>query len=154
MVKNNNSRFGENKLKASKSPNERKQGTRIEKTVKEETPLILFSFKDFDNNQCPPGQTFKEWEKEGILADFLTKMVELNNKNRIVACQEKCIEIYRSFPPKSDFKAPAYIEGDVVWGTIQDVGGQKRRVAGYMIDNVFYVVFLDKNHKFWKMKNK
>ena len=68
------------------------------------------------------------------------------------AQQEKTIELYRSFPPDSDFKVPQYIQGEVKWGTIQDIGGQKHRVAGYMIDNVFYVVFLDKNHKFWKMK--
>jgi hypothetical protein len=112
----------------------------------------LFSFKDFDVNQCPPGQTFKEWEEKGLLSDLMTKLVELSVMNRVQAGQNKCIEMYDSFPPNSDFHIPKYILGEVKWGTIQDIGGQKHRVAGYMIDNVFYVVFLDKDHKFWKMK--
>lgn len=151
MVRNK-SRFGAAKFKDSKSPNERKFGIRQENKVREEMPLILFSFKDFDDNQCPPGQTFRQWEESGLLSDLMTKFVDLNNMNRVVATQRKCIELYKSFPPDSDFKIPNYIEGDVKWGTIQDVGGQKHRVAGYMIDNVFYVVFLDKDHKFWKVR--
>ena len=151
MVKNKGSRFGDLKFKAAYSPNERKQNIRIERRVKDVIPLLLFSFKDFDNNQCPPGQTFKEWENTGLLADLMTKLMELSTKTRIKACQEKSIEIYGAFPPNSDFHIPKYIEGDVEWGTIQDVGGQKHRVAGYVIGNVFYIVFLDKDHKFWKM---
>lgn len=30
-----------------------------------------------------------------------------------------------------------------------NIKGQKPRVAGHIIDNVFYVVFLDKDHKFF-----
>lgn len=153
MAKNNNGRF-KNKLKSTKSPNEREIDIRNERKVDEEIPLILFSFKDFDTSQCPPGQTFKEWESEGLLSKLLEKLTQLNNTNRVIATQQKNIELYDSFPPNSDFKVPKYIEGDVKWGTIQDIGGQKHRVAGYMIDNVFYIVFLDKDHKFWKMKKK
>ena len=152
MAKNKETRFGDSKFKSQKSLKERTENTRNTHKVKEEIPLILFSFKDFDSNQCPPGQTFKQWEQCGLLADFMTKLVDLSNRNSVKAQQEKTIELYRSFPPDSDFKVPQYIQGEVKWGTIQDIGGQKHRVAGYMIDNVFYVVFLDKNHKFWKMK--
>lgn len=31
---------------------------------------------------------------------------------------------------------------------------QKGRVAGYVIGNVFYVVFLDQNHRFWVTEKK
>ncbi len=151
MVRNK-SHFGAAKFKDSKSPNERKIGIRQENKVSEEIPLILFSFKDFDSQQCPPGQTFKQWENLGLLSNLMTKFVDLNNMNRVEATQRKCIELYKSFPPVSDFKIPNHIKGDVTWGTIQDIGGQKHRVAGYMIGNVFYVVFLDKDHKFWKMR--
>ena len=30
-----------------------------------------------------------------------------------------------------------------------DVKGQKGRVAGHIIDNIFYVVFLDREHRFY-----
>lgn len=148
------SRFGNNKFKASLGLDERPQNTRSEKKVKGEIPLLVFSFKDFDSNQCPPGQTFKEWEKGELLAPLMTKLVELSNKNRVIASQEGCLSTYDTFPEDSDFKKPKYIEGDVQWATIKDVGGQLHRVAGYIVDNVFYVVFLDKEHKFYKMKNK
>ena len=153
MAKNNNGRFN-NKFKSTRSPNERESNIRNEKKVKEEIRLILFSFKDFDKNQCPPGQNFEEWEKEGLLSKLMEKLIALNNTNIVEAQQKKIIELYDSFPPTSDFSVPKYIEGDVRWGTIQDIGGQKHRVAGYLIDNVFYIVFLDKDHKFWKMKKK
>ncbi len=52
------SRFGNNKFKARLGLEERPQNTRTEKKVKGEIPLLAFSFKDFDSNQCPPGQTF------------------------------------------------------------------------------------------------
>ena len=63
------------------------------------------------------------------------------------------LTIYRDFPERSDFKIPQYFEGDVNWAVIKDIGGQKARVAGYVHENVFYIVFLDKEHKFFKMKN-
>lgn len=148
------SRFGNNKFKARLGLDERPQNTRSEKKVKGEIPLLVFSFKDFDSNQCPPGQTFKEWEKGELLAPLMTKLVELSNKNRVIASLEGCLSTYDTFPEDSDFKKPKYIEGDVQWATIKDVGGQLHRVAGDIVDNVFYVVFLDKEHKFYKMKNK
>ena len=146
-------RFGSNKFNAKNGIDERAQNTREEKKVKGERPKLLFSFKDFDKNQCPPGQSFTDWQKNGLLDDLMEKMVDLSQKDRIEACQQKCLKIYGEFPDNTDFKIPRYIEGDVEWGVIEDVGGQLHRVAGYMIDNVFYIVFLDKGHKFYKMKN-
>lgn len=37
---------------------------------------------------------------------------------------------------------------------ITSIGGQKGRVAGYMKENTFYIVFLDKNHQFWITEKK
>lgn len=148
------SRFGNNKFKARLGLEERPQNTRTEKKVKGEIPLLVFSFKDFDSNQCPPGQTFQELEKSELLAPLMTKLVALSNKNRVIASQEGSLSTYDSFPTDSDFKKPKFIEGDVQWATIKDVGGQLHRVAGYIEENVFYIVFLDKDHKFYKMKNK
>lgn len=51
-------------------------------------------------------------------------------------------------------QVPAYIEGDVNWAVIMDIKGQKARVAGYIIDSVFYILFLDKEHLFYKMKDR
>ena len=42
----------------------------------------------------------------------------------------------------------------VQWAVIKGMKGQKGRVAGYVIGNVFYVVFLDQNHRFWVTEKK
>lgn len=143
--KKTNERLGTNKLKAKSSASQRIAGTRTERTVGESEPLIVISFKDWDNSQ---GQTFEQWQTNGLLAKLMTKLVEICQKNRTTASQEKIIDIYGDFPADSKFRKPQYIETEVKWGTIRNIGGQKARVAGYMIDNVFYVVFLDQEHKF------
>lgn len=149
------SRFGSKKFSSRGKYEERVQNTRSEKKVAGEIPLLVFSFKDFDTVQCPPGQTFEQWEKEGLLSKFATKLVDLSQKNIVKAQQQELITIYGKFPENSDFKCPKYIQDDdVQWAVIKDVGGQLHRVAGYIINNVFYVVFLDKDHKFYKMKDK
>lgn len=141
----------DNPFKSRRELDERKQNTRTEHKVADEKPLIVFSFKDFDDSQCPPGQTFKQWELDGLLSDLFTKLVDLSSKNRIEAEQQKVVKVYGDWPKEhTDYKLPSHIQGEVDWGTIQKIGGQKARVAGYMIENVFYVVFLDKNHKFYK----
>lgn len=154
MTKKNSSRFGKAAFSSKAGYTERKESNRTEKKVQGEKPLLHFNFKDFNQIQCPPGQKFADWEKEGLLSDFFQKLVDLSQKDRLTASREKCITVYHSFPPNSDFKIPKYIEGDVDWAVIDNVGGQKHRVAGYIVENVFYIVFLDKDHKFWKMQNK
>ncbi len=146
-------RFGKGKFSAKGAVDKRKENTREEKRISSDRYPLLFSFKDWDNSQCPPGQTWAEWEKEGLLAPLMDKLVQLSQKDRVEASQQQCIKVYGSFPVSSDFNVPRFIEGKVEWAVIEDVGGQKHRVAGYMVENVFYVVFLDKEHEFWKMAN-
>lgn len=148
------SRFSNNKLKSHSSLESRPQNIRSERKIHGEIPLLVFSFKDFDSVQCPPGQTFAEWEKDELLSALMSKLVNLSQKNRITASQEGQITVYGKFPEKSDFKIPKHIQGEVQWATIKDIGGQRHRVAGYIQDNVFYIVFLDKNHKYYKMSRK
>lgn len=114
-------------------------------------PKVVFSFKDFDNVQIPPGQSFEQWQKDGLLAYFLEQMKSISQWTMQEAQENGLITIYKKFPPESDFKCPPHIAPDVKWAVIKKVKGQKGRVAGHVIGNVFYVVFLDKNHTFWRM---
>jgi len=128
---------------------ERKAKIREERRVKEELPLMFFSFKDFQfNQQTPPGQTYGEWQKQELLAYMLDKFGYICNVNRIEAEQQKFIKVYGEFPPSSKFQNP-FPESDLVWAVINKIKGQKGRVAGYIERNVFYVVFLDANHLFY-----
>ena len=77
------------------------------------------------------------------------------------------LEIYDHFPnrERTDFKHPNFIPHDVLWGRFRL--GNLERLVGFVVPkkyhntkldqsnyyfdcNTFYVVFLDKNHKFYK----
>ncbi len=145
-----NNRFGSNKFKSiDDSRFERSRNTREEKKVKEDLPKLVFSFKDFDINQIPPGQSYDNWQKDKLLAYMLQKFGYICALNIVEAQQQKVLKIYGVFPTKTDFKYPKHITDDVNWAVIMDIKGQMGRVAGHIIDNVFYVVFLDQKHKFY-----
>lgn len=147
------SRFGKDKFSRKKLSG-RLENDRTERKVAVEKVLLCFNLKDFDSNQCPPGQTYDDWERAKLLSALMNKLQQLSQKTLIEAQQERMITIYKNFPPTSDFKIPKYIHGDVDWAVIKDLKGQKGRIAGYIDGNVFYIVFLDKDHRFYKMKNK
>lgn len=134
----------------------RKYNTRDEKKVKEDLPKIIFSFKDFDIKQIPPGQSYNDWQEEKLLAYMTEKFGEICKYNIVEAQQQKMITIYGRFPNNSEFQYPQTVIQDekIKWAVITDIKGQKPRVAGHIIDNVFHVVFLDKEHKFFPSKLK
>ncbi len=146
--------FRENRIKAKNRDSSRLQNSKDERPVVSVQPLMCFSFKDFDRNQCPPGQTYETWQEEELLAYMITKFGYVCQCSVQEAIQRGFVKIYGDFPPRSDFKVPQFIEGEVKWAVVMDIKGQKARVAGYIADNVFYVVFLDRDHVFYKMKNK
>lgn len=145
------SNFREQRFAAKKKADKRKENIRTEKSVEGDLPKVVFSFKDFDKSQIPPGQTFEDWQEKGCLAYLMEKLCHISELNMIEAKQQKYITLYDSFPKQSDFQHPRHIAPDVSWAVIKKIKGQKGRVAGHIIDNVFYIVFLDFEHKFWKM---
>ncbi len=144
----------DNKFKSTAVSDNRKVNVRTEHKIKDELPKLSLNFKDFDFNQCPPGQTLEQWQKEGMLATLMKKFIEVCANNRLEATQMKLLKVYGEFPTNSEFTKPDYIQGDVEWGTIQRIGGQKPRLAGYIIESVFYPVFLDKEHRFYPSNKK
>lgn len=144
----------DNKFKKQSTQTERKQNVRQERNVKDALPLISFNFKDFDKNQIPPGQSFDDWQENGLLAKMMEKYSYVCQCNITEAQQRGYITIYKDFPERSDFHIPAFFEGEVNWAVIKDIGGQKARVAGYVNGSVFYVVFLDKDHRFYITKDR
>ena len=118
----------------------------VEKTVARLTNQIWKLIPMRENNE--------DWQRAGLLSALMEKLQQLSQKTLTEAQQEGMITIYKNFPPLSDFKVPKHIRGSVNWAAIKDVKGQKGRVAGYVDGNVFYIVFLDKEHKFYKMRKK
>jgi len=110
---------------------------------------LVISFKHLDRNQ---GQKFEEWESDKILARALETLSGYCNDTMEAQCCTERFKPYGNFPPpdKTDFKFPAHVPPDANWVSMHITGLQC--VAGHIFHNVFYVVFLDKNHKFWKSK--
>jgi hypothetical protein len=105
---------------------------------------LVFSLKHFDVNQ---GQSFSEWESAQLLADMMTKFHGFCQRDSHIECRGESFTVYGNFPQNSKFKYPALVPEDAEWARIHIKG--KPCVAGHIFRNIFYIVFLDKNHDFW-----
>lgn len=113
---------------------------------------ISVSFRYFQNTEEYPAQSLAQWEQDGDLLDMVNSLVYITQHNISELQSTKKMTLYHSFPDKevNEFTLPSSLSHDENWGTIRKVGGQKARVAGFLRDNIFYVVYLDKEHKFYK----
>src|SRR5665213_2524605 len=107
-------------------------------------PLVL-CLKHFDPKQK---QTFEEWENDRLLSKMLKKIQGYSGTNYL-QCFNPRFKPYKEFPPHSEFKHPPHVPADAHW-YVMHIEGQPC-IAGHMVKNVFYLVFLDKEHKFWPM---
>ena len=134
---------------------ERKSSTRDERNFYKEKEKIVFSIKDLDQTQPKKSpETIESWEKDGLLGSLFAKQNEICKLTVREAITSGIITIYDNFPENSDFFIPKHITEKVKWAVIKNIGGQKGRIAGYIKDNVFYIVFFDKNHRFWITEKK
>lgn len=153
MAAKRKSKF-DNKFKSTTPADSRTVNVRNERSVKDDLPKLSINFKDFDFNQCPPGQALEQWQTDGLLSSLMQKFIAVCSYNIIEARENRLLKIYGEFPKDSKFSIPPYITGEVQWGTIQRIGGQKPRLAGYIIGSIFYPVFLDMEHLFYPSEKK
>ena len=129
----------------------REQGKR--KAYVEPQRKIKFCFTKLDRNQ---GQSIKQWEALGLLSTFLERTQTIGQMSTTEAFASQSIKQYTKvdFPPDSKFKKPNHIP-DVTYSVIHITPNSKEVVVGYVENDVFYIVFLDKDHHFWpsKLKN-
>lgn len=144
-----------NKKRDRKSGFSRPENSREERKAVDSREFLTFSFKDLDQTQpqAEP-QTLDIWADEALLSSFVTRLKELSQLTRAEAEKQQQIKIYGDFPLITDFSHPKHIDPHVSWGVIKSVGGQKGCIAGYIVESTFYIVFLDKDHKFWISKKK
>lgn len=139
-----------------KQPRTRRENTReIQKSLPTRD-LLTFSFKDLDQTQPKSSaETLQVWASKQLLAPLLNRLKELTTLTRDEAVQQRQIKIYNEFPPneKTSFEHPLHVEDNVTWAVIEGLGG-KPRVAGYLVENTFYVVFLDSEHQFFRSDKK
>jgi hypothetical protein len=123
----------------------RKAGNR--KAIGEKKRTISFSWEKLDASQ---GQTILDWEKDGLLSQFCTRMQQISQYEALAALANQLIKQYTQFgfPPDSKFLIPRHVT-PVYWAVIHITPKSKEVVAGYIDDDVFLIVFLDKHHHFW-----
>lgn len=136
-----------------------------ENTFVDATNLITISFKYFCINQSPVGQTFTEW-KDNMRLDLLQKLAEYTKYNRGHWKNQfsnglPLLAEYGDFPTNTDFELPKNIPNphELIWSRFRLM--QKVRVCGFFVTDdiakkynlstsTFYIVFLDKDHRFYK----
>lgn len=139
-----------------KQPRTRRENTREIRKSLPTRDLLTFSFKDLDQSQPrSTPETLQVWADKQLLSPLINRLKELTTLTRDEAIQQQQIKIYNEFPPndKTAFEHPLHVEESVTWGVIAGLGG-KPRVAGYLVENTFYVVFLDSEHQFYRSDKK
>ena len=122
--------------------------------------LMSFNFKYLDTEQ---GDKFSDLTNVQF-SKIIEKLKWYSNENRQhwetkKTGQSTVLAVYGDFPHHSDFYHPKHVPAGVRWARFRMEGDQ--RLVGFVINNedsdkiqlntnVFYVVFLDNNHRFYK----
>jgi len=109
------------------------------------------SFEHYDCSQ-KYGSSFLDWQNVGLLSYTLELLHGYCKRPLREQVDGKKFTIYGDFPPegKTLFVCPKMIPVDAEWARIHI--NNKTILVGHIIGNTFYVVFLDKTHKFWMTK--
>lgn len=125
----------------------------------EQSKWIRFNFKFYSFGE-KQGESFEEWQREEILADLNNKLKDYCSKSKVELINDSILELYNKYPSDSEFDLPKVLEGiDVQWARMSITG--RRRLIGFFSkndmdvdNNIFYIVFLDKEHRFAPSKKK
>ena len=136
-----------------KSP-QRNVDTKAQKSTAKDN-FYSISFKYFKDTDIDPAQSINTWKSEDRILDMLLSLKDISSNNATIV-QTSRLTLYGEYPSKdkNEFPLPADLPSEIKWGTIQNIGGQKARIAGFLKDSIFYLVYLDKNHRFWITKPK
>ncbi|MBP5339843.1 MAG: hypothetical protein J6Z14_11195 [Prevotella sp.] len=114
----------------------------------ERTANFKLSFQDLDTTQ-KFGSAFLDWQRAGLLSlamETLRGFCCLPMRQQIDGDK---FAIYDSFPPegRTMYEYPKNVPEDAHWARIHVNGPAV--IIGHIVNDTFYVVFLDKTHKFW-----
>ncbi len=98
------------------------------------------------------GSSFKDWQKEGLLSKMMETLAGYCSRPLMEQVDKIKFTIYGDFPPqdKTKFKYPEHVPEDANWARIHVNG--RAIIAGHVLKDTFYIVFLDKTHKFFLTK--
>ena len=124
----------------------RQQGSKPDKGSKRR--CVNFNLSKIVPDQ---GQTLQQWTDEALLLQLMERIKHIGALTREEIFHQKLIKEYPSktgFPPNSEFTKPSYLNPER-WAVMHITNRSVEVVVGYIEDDIFYVVFLDKEHKFW-----
>ena len=109
------------------------------------------SFQDLDTTQ-KFGSTFRDWQKCGLLSRAMETLQGYCCSPVIGSTKGDKFKIYGDYPPldKTAFIYPKNVPEDAQWARIHVNG--KSVIVGHVVNDTFYVVFLDKTHHFYLTK--
>lgn len=118
-------------------------------------PGIRISLKSIDYTQ---GQTPTQWQKRELWPRSIDRLRDLSRMTFAEArvSSANCLSVYGYFPPpeKTSFKHPPHIDHDAMWCSFH-INGETCLAGHYdEKENLFYIVFLDWDHSFWKVEKK
>lgn len=108
---------------------------------------LNFSFEDFCCKQ-KYASSFLDWQNCGLLSKAL-EVLHGYSKSPVIYDNSGKFTLYNDFPKSNEtlFEYPEHVTPDASWVRIHVNGPAV--IIGHIISNTFYVVFLDKTHKFW-----
>lgn len=109
------------------------------------------SFEDFSSSQ-KYSSSFKDWQNDRILSFMLDTLKGFCSRPLREQLDGSKFTSYGDFPDIQNtlYEKPNHIPFDAEWARIHING--KSVIVGHIIENTFYIVFLDKSHKFWLTK--
>ena len=135
-----------------------KQESFIQKVLKEKKersvndPERLGNFQislQYYNDDQPSEHTLLTWQNEGLLADALDVLKGYCQRPLREQIDGDKFALYEGFPSKdkTDFTFPQNVPDDAHWARIHVKG--KPVIIGHVVGNTFFIVFFDKDHRFW-----
>lgn len=109
------------------------------------------SFQYLDSSQRY-ASSFKDWQKIGLLSKTLDLLKGYCCRPLREQIDGDKFSSYGDFPPpeKTYFQKPIHVPEDAEWARIHVNGPAV--IIGHLVEDTFYLVFLDKTHKFWLTK--
>lgn len=109
------------------------------------------SFAHVDKTQ-KFGSGYLDWQKHGLLAKMFETLQGYCCSPLLDQIDGNKFAKYGDFPASkfNEFNYPDHVPEDACWARIHITGPAV--LAGHIVRDTFYVVFLDKTHKFYKTR--
>lgn len=111
------------------------------------------SFAHLDKTQ-KFGSGYKDWQNIGLLSKMFETLQGYCCRPLLDQIDNKKFTVYGDFPAKdyTEFNYPEHVPEDANWARIHINGVSI--IAGHIVDDTFYLVFLDKTHSFYLTKRR